>query len=350
MTGPRPLNESDQAISVRSASQPTTPPLTAQATSALSSASPLPPLEAVQTALQTPRHTPIEVQRQEFAAAMRGYKKSDVRMYLSEVSQTLEDGLRERAELHTRLGAALRQLQIHRETEDELRRTLIAAERIGAELKEQARQEAMLTIQGAENKVRLLEGHAAVREQEASTRHESRLRELEATFSLRRAQLEAQCRDQEHELEIRSRERSAVLEREFSVHYADLSGRLSAAQAEYAQFMSQYRAVSQAFAQAAHTHLMPELPSLPNGLPNSLHSRLGDAIMERLETLTEPPRPTPAAPTANPMIATPPAEIPIFVTPSESAKHVAGTAVTVQPGMQPSPEAAAVQIEEQRFS
>ena len=330
MTGPRPLNESEQATAVRSS-----PPGPDSAQGAVVQASFLPPLEAVQTALQTPRQTPIDVQRQEFAAGLRGYKKSDVRMYLSEVSQTLEDGLRERAELHTRLEAARRQLQIHRETEDELRRTLIAAERIGHELKEQARQEAMLLIQGAENRVRLLEGHAAQREQEASSRHESRLRELEATFSLRRAQLEAQCRDQEYELEIRSRERSAALEREFSGRYADLSGRLSAAHAEYAQFMSQYRAVSQAFAQAANTHLMPELPSLP--------SRIGDAIMERLETLTEVPRPAPTQ-------TAPTTEVPVVVAPLESGRHVAGTAVTVVPGALPSPEAAAVQIEEQRFS
>jgi cell division initiation protein len=335
-----PLNESEQSISVR-ASRPDTASSPARSSSAHSSSA-LPPLEAELPVLQTPRHTPMDVQRQEFAPGMRGYRRSDVRLFLAEVSQTLEDGLRERAELSTRLGAAQRQLQIHRETEDELRRTLIAAERLGHELKEQARQEAMLLIQDAENRVRLLEGHAAQREQEAASRHESRLRELESTFSLRRAQLEALYRAQEHELELQARERSSALERDFSVRYADLSGRLSAAHAEYAQFMSQYRAVSQAFAQAANTHLIPEQSMLP--------SRLGEAIMERLGTLTEAPRPAPAPPTANPTISTPPTEIPVFVTASESAKHVAGHTVTVQPGAQPSPEIAAVQIEEQRFS
>ncbi len=208
--------------------------------------------------------TPLDVQHHEFAAGLRGYRKGDVRAYLAEVAQALEAGLRERAHLTQRLQDAQRQIHEYKDAEDELRRTVVAAERIGHELKEQSRQEAALTLQDAQNRAALLNETAKAREQEALARHEARLRELEATFSLRRAQLEALYQAQEHELENRARERSGALEREFSARYADLSGRLSAAHAEYAQFMSQYRAVSQAFAQAANTHLLPD----PAGLPH----------------------------------------------------------------------------------
>ena len=252
--------------------------------------------------------TPLDVQHQEFATSWRGYRKGDVRAYLSEVAQALEASLRERAHLTQRLEDVQRQVQDYRNAEDELRRTVVAAERIGHELKEQSRHEALLTIQDAENRAALLTEAAKTREQEALSRHEARLRELESTFSVRRAQLESLYQAQEHELENRARERSAALEREFSARYADLSGRLSAAHAEYAQFMSQYRAVSQAFAQAANTHLLPDTPGLPN-------RRIGDAA--------SPPTKAPASNAA--------------VDPRSGGKDL-------------SPEAAAVQIEEQRFS
>lgn len=254
--------------------------------------------------------TPLDVQHRTFAAGWRGYRQGDVHTYLAEVAQALEAGLRERAQLTQRLQELQRQVHDYKDAEDELRRTVVAAERIGHELKEQARQEAMLTVQEAEHRAALTLDVSKNREQAALARHESRLRELESTFSLRRAQLESLYQAQEHELEHRARERSATLEREFSARYADLSGRLSAAHAEYAQFMSQYRAVSQAFAQAANTHLLPDAGSLP-------HRQIADMPAPEPRTL-----------------------------PGRSAAPATGKAADATL----SPEAAAVQIEEQRFS
>ncbi|WP_161883618.1 DivIVA domain-containing protein [Deinococcus alpinitundrae] len=258
--------------------------------------------------------TPLDVQHRSFAAGWRGYRQGEVRAYLSEVAQALEAGLRERAQLTQRLQELQRQVHEYKDAEDELRRTVVAAERIGHELKEQSRQEAMLTLQEAEHRAALIQDVAKNREQEALARHESRLRELESTFSVRRAQLESLYQAQEHELEHRARERSATLEREFNARYADLSGRLSAAHAEYAQFMSQYRAVSQAFAQAANTHLLPDTVGLP-------HRQIGDMSAPEPRSLL-----------------------------SRSAAPSAKAADTVLSHETLTPEAAAVQIEEQRFS
>ncbi len=286
---------------------PSTNPLNSPDAKAASTSAPAPQPGASFAPLgnQPAQLTPLDVQHQEFAASWRGYRKGDVRAYLSEVAQALEASLRERAQLTLRLEDLQRQVQDYRNAEDELRRTVVAAERIGHELKEQSRHEALLTIQDAENRAALLTEAAKNREQEALSRHETRLRELESTFSVRRAQLESLYQAQEHELENRARERSAALEREFSARYADLSGRLSAAHAEYAQFMSQYRAVSQAFAQAANTHLLPDTPGLPN-------RRIGDAAAKAVPSKGVPE-------------------------PLTETKDL-------------SPEAAAVQIEEQRFS
>lgn len=266
---------------------------------------------------------PLDVQHQEFAAGWRGYHKGEVRTYLSEVAQSLEADLRERAATEQRLSEAQRHIQEYRAAEDELRRTVVAAERIGHELKEQSRQEAMLTVQKAEHRSALLLEIAKNREQEASERHESRLRELESTFSVRRAQLEALYQAQEHELENRARERSAALEREFSARHADLSGRLSSAHTEYAQFMSQYRAVSQAFAQAANAHLLPDTAGLASyqigeGTVSKSEKRPGKVELSKVKLNVEPGGAE--RPNANPTTSKP-----------------------------PSPEVAAVQIEEQRF-
>ena len=234
-------------------------------------------LRASDSEVPGPHLTPMDVQNQEFGSGWRGFRREEVRSYLLEVAQALEVGLRERAGLLSRLQALQSQVQQYRDGEDELRRTLIATERISHELREQARQAAELTLREAENRAALSEEKIKAREQEVAARHDSRLRELEAAFSLRRAQLEALHQAQEHDLETRARDRNAVLERDFSVRHAELSGRLSAAHAEYAQFMSQYRAVSQAFAQAASLHLLPENPGLP--------SRIEDSKLEHLRAL-----------------------------------------------------------------
>ncbi|TSA84687.1 DivIVA domain-containing protein [Deinococcus detaillensis] len=266
---------------------------------------------------------PLDVQHQEFGSGWRGYRKADVQAYLSEVAQSLEADLRERAAIEQRLSEMQRQIQDYKAAEDELRRTVVAAERIGHELKEQSRQEAMLTVQKAEHRSALLLEVAKNREQEALERHESRLRELESTFSVRRAQLESLYQAQEHELENRARERSAALEREFSARHADLSGRLSSAHTEYAQFMSQYRAVSQAFAQAANAHLLPDTAGLAS-------YQIGEGTVSKSQR-------------------------PSAVELSKAGQSGAPPSGAQQSGAQQpntkqlSPEVAAVQIEEQRF-
>lgn len=212
--------------------------------------------------LNTPRFTPMETLHRRFATVWRGYRKEDVQQFLGELSQQLENHLQERSELYQQIQDLQQQLQAYRHSEDELRRTLVAAERMSHELREQTKQEAQLIVQEAEQKAALLAEQAATREREALITHDARMSELEATFSVRRATLEHHYQQQEHALETRARERSAQLEREFSVRYSELSGRLTNAHAEYANFMAQYRAVSQAFAQAANTQLLPENPAL----------------------------------------------------------------------------------------
>lgn len=212
--------------------------------------------------LNTPRISPMEAMHHRFPTALRGYRKEDVHHFLNQVSQQLENHLQERAELYQQIQELQQQIQNYRHAEDELRRTVVAAERISHELREQTKREANHILQEAEQKAQLITEQAATREREALITHDARMTELEGTFAARRSNLEQHYQQQEHALEARARERSAQLEREFSARYAELSGRLTNAHAEYANFMAQYRAVSQAFAQAANTQLLPENPAL----------------------------------------------------------------------------------------
>lgn len=206
--------------------------------------------------------SPMETLHHRFPTALRGYRKEDVHEYLQRMSQQLEAHLQERAELQQRIQELQQRVEQYREAEDELRRTVVAAERISHELREQTKREAQTMLQDAKQKAQLLSEQALSREREALLTHDARMTELESAFAQRRSQLEQQYQQREHALEARARERSAQLEREFSARYAELSGRLTSAHAEYANFMAQYRAVSQAFAQAANTQLLPENPAL----------------------------------------------------------------------------------------
>ncbi len=233
--------------------------------------------------------SPMDTLHRRFPTVMRGYRKEDVHLFLSEISQQLEAHLQERNELYQKIHELEEQVEHYRNAEDELRRTVVAAERISHELREQTKREASNMLQEAEQRAMLLAEQATTREREALASHDARMTELEATFSARRAALERHYQQQEHALETRARERSGQLEREFSSRYAEVSGRLTSAHAEYANFMAQYRAVSQAFAQAANTQLLPENPALLS--PDSaLATRLP---MTSLQVDLTPLRPAP---------------------------------------------------------
>ncbi len=94
--------------------------------------------------------SPLDVQHQEFAAALNGYSKRQVRDFLARSADSLEALIRENQQLREELAKRDKRIEELSVAEAELKRAVIAAERIGNEMKQNAKREAELIIQGAE--------------------------------------------------------------------------------------------------------------------------------------------------------------------------------------------------------
>ncbi|WP_117236689.1 DivIVA domain-containing protein [Thermus sediminis] len=88
--------------------------------------------------------TPLDVRYQEFPTGFRGYHKKAVRAYLAQVAETMEGLIRENEALKGQLRALEEENARLKEAEGELKRAVVAAERIARDLKAQAEREAEL--------------------------------------------------------------------------------------------------------------------------------------------------------------------------------------------------------------
>ncbi|MFN8062049.1 MAG: DivIVA domain-containing protein [Vicinamibacterales bacterium] len=100
--------------------------------------------------------TPLDLRQSQFKTAMRGFDKLEVKMLLDDAADDYEAALREIDRLRqdvTRMESALAE---HRDRESSLRNTLLTAQRLADQVKEQAEQEARVTLREAEAKAELL--------------------------------------------------------------------------------------------------------------------------------------------------------------------------------------------------
>ena len=235
------------------------------------------------------KYTPLDVRHQEFPGGIGGYKRLDVRTFLNEMADDLEGLLQQRQDLNERLMALEGRLTEYRQSEDDLRRAVVSAERISQELRENARREAELitaqadayrdgVTQQADARSVSLEARHEARTSELETLHRARATELEAAHQGRSTQLEASYRARFSDLEAqyhrRHREleqglsaRTAHMETVFSVRHNELSSLLSRAQGEQAQFVAQYRALVGSFHELSARHPAPDASPLPTELP-----------------------------------------------------------------------------------
>ncbi|MGQ9753699.1 MAG: DivIVA domain-containing protein [Thermaceae bacterium] len=94
--------------------------------------------------------TPLDVRYQEFPRGLRGYRPKAVRAYLERVAEAMEALLAENQRLKDRLREMEEEAARLKEAEGELKRAVVAAERIGRELKAQAEREAELILKEAQ--------------------------------------------------------------------------------------------------------------------------------------------------------------------------------------------------------
>ncbi len=123
--------------------------------------------------------TPLDLRQQRFKTVMRGYDRGEVQAFLLEAADDYENALRENDRLRQDVAKLDAVLGEHRGQERNLRNTLLTAQKLADEVKEQAQKEAGLILREAEGQRDLIL-------QKAQARLEDVQREIEALRMKRR--------------------------------------------------------------------------------------------------------------------------------------------------------------------
>ena len=159
--------------------------------------------------------TPLDLRQQRFQTVMRGYDRGEVQAFMLEVADDYENALRENDKLRQDVAKLDAVLGEHRGQERNLRNTLLTAQKLADEIKEQAQKEAGIVLKEAEGRADLLL-------QKSQARIEEVQREIDALRMKRREvenDIEALVRTLNTTLEfirtqdVRSREERVLLHR-----------------------------------------------------------------------------------------------------------------------------------------
>ena len=100
--------------------------------------------------------TPLDLRQQRFNTAMRGYERGEVNAFLAEAADEYENALRENERLRQEVSKLEAVLKEHRAQEVNLRNTLLTAQKLADDIKENASQEAARILREAEGRADLL--------------------------------------------------------------------------------------------------------------------------------------------------------------------------------------------------
>lgn len=107
--------------------------------------------------------TPLDMRQPRFGTAMRGFDRNEVAAFLEEAASDYENALRENDRLRqdiVRLEASLNQF---RELEGSLKSTLMSAQKVADDMRENATQEAARIVREAEGRAEILLQKSQVR-------------------------------------------------------------------------------------------------------------------------------------------------------------------------------------------
>lgn len=94
--------------------------------------------------------TPLDLRQQRFNTVMRGYDRGEVTAFLTEVADDYENALRETERLRQEVAKLEAVLAEHRGQERNLRNTLLTAQKMADEIKDQATEESQKMLRDAE--------------------------------------------------------------------------------------------------------------------------------------------------------------------------------------------------------
>lgn len=123
--------------------------------------------------------TPIDMRQARFGAAMRGFDKTEVTAFLEEAAANYEQVLRENERLRHQVTGLEALISQYRELEGSLKNTLMSAQKVADDMRENAQQESARIIRDAE-------GRADLMMQKAQARVEDAQREIDALKLKRR--------------------------------------------------------------------------------------------------------------------------------------------------------------------
>jgi cell division initiation protein len=102
--------------------------------------------------------SPMEIQKQSFSRTLRGFDRDEVRSYLGLVAEEVAELQRARADLEQEVQLLRGSVDDYRQREAILKNTLLTAQRVSEEIKENARSQAQAVMREAELQAdRLLE-------------------------------------------------------------------------------------------------------------------------------------------------------------------------------------------------
>jgi len=130
--------------------------------------------------------TPMEIRQKQFTSDFRGLNKREVEEFLTLVSGTQEDLIRQNNDLKDDVQRLKHELEEHREREKVLRETLVAAQKMAEDMKSNAGREATLILSNAEAEgERLIDQFKKQREIIVSEIHELKRQKVQFETALR---------------------------------------------------------------------------------------------------------------------------------------------------------------------
>ncbi|MFH1729871.1 MAG: DivIVA domain-containing protein [Pseudomonadota bacterium] len=100
--------------------------------------------------------TPLDIQQQQFKITLRGYDTKDVDVFMEMVSSELEKVIRENNEIKDKQTRLTNQLEEFKDKEKILKDTIIAAQKISEDMKENAKKEGDIIIAQAESQADMI--------------------------------------------------------------------------------------------------------------------------------------------------------------------------------------------------
>lgn len=94
--------------------------------------------------------TPLDIKQKQFKLGFRGFDIKEVDGFLEEITETLEELIRDREELKEAKAKLESQVEMYQQSERGLRDTLVAAQQMTGEMKASAEKEAQMKVREAE--------------------------------------------------------------------------------------------------------------------------------------------------------------------------------------------------------